>query len=100
VSDKIRRTFEKITPLKQEDLGEIRILWLAPDSEAILLSYPENVYNLMHHEIERQSDDGGWWPTWKWGQYEDVWPIAEKEWAGKITLDCLRALTDLKDLRE
>ena len=28
-----------------------------------------------HQEIERQSDDGGWWPTWKWGQYEDVWPM-------------------------
>lgn len=99
-SEKIRKTFEKIAPLKQEDLGEIRILWLAPDSEAILLSYPENVYNLMHQEIERQSDDGGWWPTWKWGQYEDVWPIAEKEWAGKITLDCLRAATELVNLRE
>lgn len=100
VSNKIRKTFERIAPFKQEDLGEIRILWLAPDSDAILLSYPENVYNLMHREIERQSDDGGWWPTWKWGQYEDVWSIAEKEWAGKITLDCLRALTDLINLRE
>lgn len=100
VSNKIRKTFERIAPFKQEDLGEIRILWLAPDSDAILLSYPENVYNLMHREIERQSDDGGWWPTWKWGQYEDIWPTAEKEWAGKITLDCLRALTDLINLRE
>ncbi|MHA2358695.1 MAG: hypothetical protein ACXAB5_00335 [Candidatus Thorarchaeota archaeon] len=99
-AEKIRKTFEKIAPLKQDDLGEIRILWLAPDSDAILLSYPGNVYNLMHREIERQSDDGGWSPSWKWGQYEDIWPIAEKEWAGKITLDCLRAATDLINMRE
>jgi hypothetical protein len=53
---------------------------------------PENVYNLLKHEIGRQAEDGGWWPTWKWGQYEDVWPIAEREWAGKITVGCLTTL--------
>jgi hypothetical protein len=81
-------------------LGAIRIFWLAPNPESILIAYPGNVYNLMYQEIERQSDDGGWWPTWTWGQYEEVWPIAKKEWAGKITLDCLRASTDLINLRE
>jgi len=100
VSDKIRRTYKKNAPFTQEDLGAIRIFWLAPNPESILISHPGNVYNLMDLEIDNQSDDGGWWPTWKWGQYEDVWPIAEKEWAGKITLDCLRALTDLINLRE
>lgn len=100
VSEKIRRTYKKNAPYTQEDLGAIRIFWLAPNPESILISHPGNVYNLMDLEIDNQSDDGGWWPTWKWGQYEDVWPIAEKEWAGKITLDCLRALTDLINLRE
>jgi hypothetical protein len=100
VVDKIRRTFKRDAPYTQEDLGEIRIFWLAPNTDSILIAYPGNVYNLMHQEIEKQSDDGGWWPTWKWGQYEDVWPIAEREWAGKMTLDCLRALTDLVGLRE
>lgn len=99
-ADKIRRTFKRDAPYTQEDLGEIRIFWLVPDTDAILLAYPGNVYNLMDRELESQADDGGWWPTWKWGQYEDVWPIAEKEWAGKITLHCLRACTNLLNLRE
>ncbi|MFX1263816.1 MAG: hypothetical protein ACFFH0_00415, partial [Promethearchaeota archaeon] len=51
-----------------------------------------DVYELLGEEVARQADDGGWWPTWKWGQYEDVWPIAEREWAGKITVHCLAAL--------
>jgi hypothetical protein len=100
VADIIRRTFKRDAPYTQKDLGEIRIFWLAPDSDAILISYPGNVYNLMYQELEKQADDGGWWPTWKWGQYEDVWPIAEKDWAGKITLDCLRTLTNLPNLLE
>lgn len=95
VSKMIHRTFEKDIPYTQDDMGEIRIFWLAPDSESILMSYQDNVYDLMRQEIENQADDGGWWPTWKWGQYEDVWPIAEKEWAGKMTLGCLRAMTKL-----
>jgi hypothetical protein len=48
------------------------------------------------YEINRQNEDGGWWPTWSWGQYEDVWPIAEREWAGKITTHCLIALDRFK----
>jgi len=100
VSKKIRRTYKKNAPYTQADLGEIRIFWLAPNPESILISHPGNVYYLLDLEIDNQADDGGWWPTWKWGQYEDVWPIAEKDWAGKITLDCLRALTDLINLRE
>ncbi|MHA1951184.1 MAG: hypothetical protein ACW99G_18125 [Candidatus Thorarchaeota archaeon] len=100
VAEKIRRTYTKDAPYTQDDLEVIRIFWLAPNAESILISYPGNVYNLMYQEIERQADDGGWWPTWKWGLYEDVWPIAEKEWAGKITLDFLRAATELVNLRE
>lgn len=100
VAEKIRRTFKRDAPYTQKDLGEIRIFWLAPDTDAILISYPGNVYNLMYQELEKQADDGGWWPTWKWGQYEDVWPIAEREWAGKITLSFLRTATNLLGLRE
>ncbi|MHA2223116.1 MAG: hypothetical protein ACXAAO_13820 [Candidatus Thorarchaeota archaeon] len=76
VAEKIRRTYTKDAPYTQDDLEVIRIFWLAPNAESILISYPGNVYNL------------------------DVWPIAEKEWAGKITLDFLRAATELVNLRE
>ncbi|UCH03600.1 MAG: hypothetical protein JSW05_08345 [Candidatus Thorarchaeota archaeon] len=90
--DKIGRTFKSMAPLTPETLGEIRVFWVAPTRDSILMMESENVYRLLEHEIGRQAKDGGWWPTWKWGQYEDVWPIAEKEWAGKITVGCLATL--------
>ncbi|MGY5853917.1 MAG: hypothetical protein RTU92_10150 [Candidatus Thorarchaeota archaeon] len=90
--ERIIQTFKEEMPLTQDELGEIRIFLLAPNTEALMLMMPENVYQLLEEEIGKQSDDGGWWPTWKWGQYEDVWPLAEKEWAGKLTVECLRTL--------
>lgn len=100
IKDKIYESFKKLVPLTQETLGEVKIFWLAPTRESILLFVPENVYNLMYQEIERLGEDGGWWPTWKWGQYEDVWPIAEKEWTGKITVKCLTALREFNLIEE
>jgi len=89
---KIERTFRRLGPFTPEILGEIRIFWIAPTPESLLMVRPGDVYELLGEEVRKQADDGGWWPTWKWGQYEDVWPIAEREWAGKITVHCLAAL--------
>ncbi|MHA2385632.1 MAG: hypothetical protein ACXAEE_05430 [Candidatus Thorarchaeota archaeon] len=89
---KLVHTIRSITPLTSEALGEIRISWLAPSTDSLFLMYPDNLYQLLREEIQKQSDDGGWWPSWKWDQFEDVWPIAEKEWAGKITVHCLTTL--------
>jgi hypothetical protein len=47
---------------------------------------------MLPREIERQSEDGAWWPGWSWGQYEDVWPEVRVEWAGIITVGKLLAL--------
>ena len=89
---KLTRTIRTIAPLTSEILGEIRIFWLAPSPESLFIMYRDNLYQLLRDEIQKQAGDGGWWPTWKWGQYEEVWPIAERDWAGKITVHCLAAL--------
>lgn len=60
----------------------------------------ERFFDLPAHEltdraldIERQSPDGSWKPRWSWfGNYPEVWPIAEGEWAGQQTLLTLRSL--------
>jgi hypothetical protein len=89
---KLSHTVRSVAPLTLETLREIRVFWLAPSTDSLFLMYPDNLYHLLREEIKNQAEDGGWWPTWKWGQYEDVWPVAEKEWAGKITVHCLTAL--------
>lgn len=92
----INDSFRSMIPLSCERLGEIRIFWLAPYRNSLLTFVaPDTVYHHLELEITEQAEDGGWWPSWKWGQYEDVWLIAEKEWAGKITLRCLQTLREL-----
>jgi hypothetical protein len=91
VFEKLAKTLKKFEP-KSNALGEIRVFWIAPTTDSFLMRFPGYVYWLFDQEIDRQNEDGGWWPTWKWGQYDDVWPIAEREWAGKITVECLIAM--------
>ncbi|MFN2122972.1 MAG: hypothetical protein ACK2UP_05665 [Candidatus Promineifilaceae bacterium] len=80
-------------PLTHEKLWELRIPWLAPDPEAPFAeALPEDVRRLMGDEIERQAPDGGWYPTWEWGQYPEAWAEARLEWAGKLTVETLHAL--------
>jgi hypothetical protein len=96
VKERLDNAFSKIKPITSDFLNEVRIFWLTPSPNAVLLFNPGNIHGLFDQEIERQAKDGGWWPTWKWGQYEDSWKIAEKEWAGKITVHCLIALKKFK----
>jgi hypothetical protein len=47
----------------------------------------------LDYEIERQDEDGSWVPNWTWGDnYPAVWPGAEREWRGVLTLRTLRLL--------
>ncbi|WP_413374887.1 hypothetical protein [Alkalihalobacillus sp. 1P02AB] len=66
----------------------------SPESRFADLLEDELPLNL-DFEIERQGEDGSWAPTWSWfGNYEDVWPIAEKEWKGYLTVKTLKLLAD------
>jgi hypothetical protein len=99
ISEKVGKTLQTFEP-NPDTLGEIRVFWIAPTPESFLLSFPRPMHSLQDYEIDRQGEDGGWWPTWNWGQYEDVWPIAEREWAGKITVGNLIAMDEFKLLEE
>lgn len=44
--------------------------------------------------IDQQTEDGSFEPNWSWGQYEDTWLLAKKEWKGWITLEKLRLLRE------
>ena len=47
----------------------------------------------LNYEISSQNKDGSWIPIWTWGgAYPDDWLIAQREWAGIITLDKLLLL--------
>jgi len=91
--DKVERTLRKIMPEIETKLREVHIFKIAPNPQSICYRlFADVVKALIVSQINRQSSDGGWWPTWEWGQYEDFWPTAKEEWAGKITVDCLVGL--------
>jgi len=47
----------------------------------------------LDYEIKRQDEDGSWAPNWTWGDnYQEVWPEAEREWRGVLTLKVLKWL--------
>ena len=95
ISKKVGKTLQTFEP-NPDTLGEIRVFWIVPKPESFLSVFPSHIRSLHDYEINRQGEDGGWWPTWSWGQYEDVWPIAEREWAGKITAGNLIAMDTFK----
>ncbi|NLE43139.1 MAG: hypothetical protein GX620_00330 [Chloroflexi bacterium] len=97
VEARVSAGLEALRPISQNTLGEIRIFWLVPRPDVLCASLiPEVVDDLLAAEIGRQAKDGGWWPTWDWGQYEDAWQVARVEWAGRKTVECLRALSLFK----
>ncbi|WP_226657710.1 hypothetical protein [Pseudalkalibacillus hwajinpoensis] len=43
--------------------------------------------------IEKQLDNGSWEPSWSWGQFEDQWEVAKREWQGVLTVQNLITLS-------
>jgi hypothetical protein len=47
----------------------------------------------LDYQIDHQSPEGTWEPTWTWGDsYPDVWEQVKREWRGELTLRTLTAL--------
>ena len=71
-------------------------LKLAPlASSTLAADLAEDVARNLDWEIRHQDADGSWAPYWTWGDaYPDVWPLAEREWRGVLTLENLRSLKD------
>jgi hypothetical protein len=69
-----------------------RPLWFAGTPSSLLADELRDfVTEQLDYEIESQAEDGSWKPNWTWNQFEDVWPTAEVEWSGWLTLRNLMA---------
>jgi len=91
--DRILAAYRTLSPLTQEKLAELPVVALLDFREpAAVRAFPNDIDQLLGSIVEKQAEDGAWWPAWHWGMYEDVWPIAQMEWAGRITVDVLHTL--------
>jgi hypothetical protein len=78
--------------LNSEVLGHIKPQWLVTETTSILFEhFPDQIHNLLEEEVCTQADDGGWHPTWQWGDMK-LWDQIDLEWAGKITAELLITL--------
>ena len=49
----------------------------------------------LEYEIEHINEDGSWSPNWSWyGNYDEDWLDAEREWKGYLTVRNLKSLYD------
>lgn len=97
--DRILTAYRSLRPLTQEKLSELKVYMIAPSPDSLAaLALPEIIEPMLENEIGNQAEDGAWWPGWHWGQYDDVWEVAKKEWAGRITVDCLLTLKNFGKL--
>jgi hypothetical protein len=66
----------------------------APTPDALLADRIADALQAhLDYTIAGQDAEGTWGPTWSWGgTYPEVWPQAEREWRGEITLRRLLSL--------
>jgi hypothetical protein len=74
-----------ITPLK-----------VAPSPDSIAAdTIRDEIEMHLDYQIENQSPEGFWRPTWSWGDlFPDVWKRVEVEWQAHLTLETLTSLRD------
>ena len=80
--------------MNQIDGSSLVPFWLAETPEGAFARAAETMVQAnLDAEIQRQSPDGSWKPRWSWfGNYPEIWKIAEGEWSGQQTLLTLRSL--------
>lgn len=78
--------------LEEMNLEIVHIQDIVTEKSSYLYEkYPVTVEKLLRENVQHQQEDGGWYPSWSWGD-DQLWDKVRMEWAGKITLELLMTL--------
>ena len=78
---------------EQWETYSLRPYWAIKDqSDSLYASFQSALEANFNYEIDRQQEDGSWGPNWAWGQFEETWKVARREWSGHLTVKLLRQL--------
>lgn len=104
ILDKLHALVDNVVERDPEYWGSYvaKPLDLAPFPDAPLADVlADDLQTNLDYEISRQGEDGAWAPNWSWfGDYEEVWQTAEREWKGVLTLHVLRSLKAYDHLQD
>ncbi|MCO5186935.1 MAG: hypothetical protein M9918_01845 [Anaerolineae bacterium] len=96
ILDKLHAIIDHVVERDPENWSDYaaKPLDLAPFPDAPLAEVlADDIQVNLDYEIAHQGDDGAWAPNWSWfGDYDEVWPTAEREWKGALTVHMLRSL--------
>ncbi len=82
-----------VDPAEWQGYG-LRPLGVVSSPASLLAAdFPESVDLELNSLLETQGEDGAWAPSWSWfGNFDEAWPRAERDWKGWLTLDNLKKL--------
>ena len=77
-----------------------KLSWYAPTPTSPLAdALKGEIERNLDSEVDGQAEDGSWLPNWSWGQYEDAWEEANREWKGYLTVQMLKTLRAYRRMR-
>ncbi|WP_270182248.1 hypothetical protein [Alkalihalobacillus sp. CinArs1] len=80
-------------PEKWDSYGVQPVVLVDSEESPFVDELNQEVHVNLDYIIEKQQEDGSWAPTWEWGQYQDDWEKAKKEWSGHLTVQQLITLS-------
>ncbi|WP_026695278.1 hypothetical protein [Peribacillus kribbensis] len=101
---RLRESAREITPRSRagwENYG-LTPLQIATSPESPFADlFKEVLPDNLDYELDRLTPEGAWNPGWSWfGQYEEEWKAAEKDWKGYLTVKMLKVLSDFNRLEQ
>ncbi|MGG1685385.1 hypothetical protein [Pseudalkalibacillus sp. NRS-1564] len=95
IHEKIKQKLPYIIdrPEKWDHYGVQPVVLVESDQSPFAKELNQELQVNLDYLIQKQLSNGSWEPSWSWGQYEDSWEGAKKEWQGFLTVQNLITLS-------
>lgn len=104
IKDKLRQSATLTVEVSPEQWGNYgaKPLQIVDSPKSPFASLLNDAIELnLDYEIEHVNEDGSWSPNWSWyGNYDEEWVDAQREWKGYLTVRNLKLLHDFGRIQQ
>lgn len=95
IVDKIHKQLPYIIdrPEKWDSYGVQPVVLADSEDSPFVDELNQELHVNLDYLVESQKSDGSFEPTWEWGQYEEEWKKAKREWQGVLTVQQIITLS-------